>query len=147
MAVLHVSPEIRYRDESGRFLADCDAAGTAAVQAVVDEGVSIARRLAPDSPFPDPRGPDITSGLEGVMTGPMTGHVVSRARHTLAQERGASAHSIGAPGQLLGNRAKGWGPVRGPVRHPGNAPQPFMGPMYAILRKKMIDVMRQFYPG
>lgn len=147
MAVVHVSPEIRYRSETGRFLAECDGAAAAAVQAVGERGARMAKRLAPSSSFPEPRGGKLRPGISFYMTGGMVGVIASTARHTLAIERGASAHQIGAPGQLLANKQKDWGPRIGPVNHPGNDAQPFLKPAYAMIRSRMIDVMRDFYPG
>lgn len=148
MAGLLISPEIRYRDSSGQFLAECDGAAAAAVEAMGEEGVNIARALAPVGDEPDERSVPIVAGIEFYMTGATSGVVVSKARHSLAQERGARAHEIGRPGQML------WNPhstppfaARGPVSHPGNQPQPFMRPMYGVIRRKMVEIMARFYPG
>lgn len=146
MAGLLISPEIRYRDESGRFLAECDGAGAAAVEATGREGRAIAMALAPVGTEPDERSVPIVAGIDFYMTGAMSGVVVSRARHSLPQEHGAAPHSIGRPGQFLHNPYNQFS-AKGPVQHPGNAAQPYMRPMYNVIRRKMIEIMARFYPG
>lgn len=44
-------------------------------------------------------------------------------------ERGAKPHQIGRAGQLLSNQATGF-IARGPVRHPGMAARPLVGPVF-----------------
>lgn len=146
MSNVVVSPEVRYRSDLGRFLAHCDEAGLAAVQATVEEGEKLAKQLAPSGAFEDDRGPTIRDSIEPVLAGKV-GFVVARARHAMAQEKGARPHQIGTAGQILASEARGFGPRRGPVNHPGNPPQPYMGPMYAILKRKMISIMSRYYPG
>lgn len=67
--------------------------------------------------------------------------IVAKAKHAAAQEYGAQAHSIGAPGQVLASSAptRTSGPTikgkrstrqnffaRGPVAHPGNPAKAFV---------------------
>lgn len=146
MARMLISPQVRYRSESGRFLANCDQAGTAAVTEAVEEGAKLARVLAPVG-APDKRDElKLRAGIEGVLTGPMDGHVISRARVSKIVEEGSAAHSIGAPGQTLYNPYKFFGPRSGPVSHPGTTANPFMRPSFAALRGKLAGIMRKHYP-
>ena len=66
-------------------------------------------------------------------------------------EHGASAHQIGAPGQLLSNfeGRRQAGPTqgrpffaRGPVRHPGMAARPFIGPTFDAAEGRASEAMR-----
>ena len=145
MAGLVISPEIRYRDTSGQFLAECDAAGVEAIAAVGEEGATLAQAIAPRGAVEDPRTESIVDSIEFEQHG-MSGRIIAQARHAAAQELGAGPHPIGQPGQHLSNRATGWY-GRGVVSHPGNPPQPYLRPAYEILRGKMIQIMSKFYPG
>ncbi len=146
MGAIHVSPEIRYRDRSGQFLAECDGAAAEAVKATGEEGKSIAMAMAPVGSEPDERDIPIVAGLEFYMTGATSGVIVSKSGHSLPQEFGAGPHSIGAPGQYLHNPFNQFS-ARGPVQHPGNPAQPFLRPAYNVIRRKMTEIMARFYPG
>lgn len=71
--------------------------------------------------------------------GKVSGEVVFGARHAEMVHNGTPPHDIGGDGQILANRLEGFGPVRGPVRHPGTRPNPFLRNALnaALLRRGM----------
>lgn len=143
---MEVSPEVRFRSNLGRFMAACKAAKTRSVRRCIELGADRARVLAPEGEFEDARGPTLRESIEPVMLSDSHGVFVARARHAMAIERGAGPHQIGTEGQILADLEKPFGPVRGPVDHPGNAPQPYMKPAAEIVKSKQIGIMREEYP-
>jgi hypothetical protein len=147
MGFIEVSPRVQYRSELGRFATACDEAAYASVRRLVDMGARLARMYAPQGETGELR-----SRIRAVEQGKQ-GYWVSEAPHSMAVERGSRGpYEIGAEGQKLHNprdtsrKPKGFA-ARGPVTHPGIDPQPFMEPAYAEVRAKMIEVMREEYPG
>jgi len=79
-------------------------------------------------------------------TGVLSGYIGSPLKYAAAQNEGAGAHTI-APKRkkALYNAREGWGPVAGPVEHPGNpatnfldkAALTFKGFFGAALQKKV----------
>lgn len=128
MSRIAVTNRVMMQDESGRFMADIDDNAHEAVWEVTNMMAGFA---AANSPF---KTGELRRSIRGFMTGPREGVVVATAPHALPQETGASPHLIGESGQVLfrgarshpgarhtKNRTEGqFGPVKGPVLHPGN---------------------------
>lgn len=68
------------------------------------------------------------------------------AGYAAAQDAGAGPHSIGAPGQVLGNEDDGFGPVKGPVEHPGNPATHFMRDALRLVNRKLMQIIRSNMP-
>jgi hypothetical protein len=146
MGHMLISQEVIYRSELGRFLAACDEAATESVVKTLELGEKVAKGFAPIGAY-DPRGDKIIDSFDIIMLSSRSGVIANSSGHALAQEKGAGPHMIGRDGQILYNPVKKWGPRRAPVWHPGNPPQPFLEPAYAVVRGRMIEIMKEAYPG
>lgn len=70
--------------------------------------------------------------------------IVGPLKYALAQEKGARPHSIGAEGQILANKGDNFGPVRGPVLHPGNRGIHFLLKAYEQVKAELLpDLARE----
>ncbi len=76
------------------------------------------------------------------------GYVYSFARHAASQEYGASAHVIAVSRKkALANRKMSFGPVRGPVNHPGNPGTHFMLKAAQAFRPLFIATAGKLFRG
>jgi len=84
----------------------------------------------------------IKPGLYGPGVGAWS---VGPLKYALAQEKGAVPHEIGIDGQVLANKAEGFGPVVGPVQHPGNKGIHFLLRAYETIKGELLrDLTRNF---
>ncbi len=76
------------------------------------------------------------------------GYVYSFARHAAAQEYGASPHKISVSRKkALANSKVGFGPVAGPVNHPGNPGTHFMLKAAQAFRPIFIQIAGKLFKG
>jgi hypothetical protein len=72
---------------------------------------------------------------------------VGPLKYALSQEKGAVPHDIGAEGQILANKVEGFGPVVGPIRHPGNRGIHFLLRAYEEVKLGLLPSMKRQLGG
>lgn len=79
---------------------------------------------------------------------PLSGNIGSTAKHAGPQNKGAGAHQI-APirKKALYNKRRGFGPVRGPVQHPGNPATGYLDKAQAAFPALFITALRKRFLG
>ena len=127
---------VQWRDEFGRFAQALDVGAQRSQEEASQVGAVLAAALAPKR--------------SGLMAGTIrsTGHgfAVGTA-YALAQEKGAGPHLIGATfGSTLVNEAEGFGPVMGPVVHPGNPATHFMKNALRMVNQRIMGIIRGNMP-
>jgi hypothetical protein len=149
-----VSNRVVVRNNIGRFISECQAAGVRTVDEILDEGVELSREYAPVGSKPDPRTVPLKDGFFVQKLSPTSGVWGNFARHALAIERGARPHVItGNPTMQFYWEAERrmWVPgLFGPtdiINHPGNDAQPYLRPAYRTVMRKAMDIARRHYPG
>ncbi len=137
----------------GAFIADCENAARETIEDLVTEGAALSKSLAPVGGKADPRTLTIRESIEPVVISRTSGLWRATARHAMAQERGASAHSIvGNPFLAFYWEAEGrdWEPglmgVPDVVSHPGHGAQPYLKPAYEVIFRKAIITADRHYP-
>lgn len=118
-----VSGDVLLHLDSGAFVANVDGALTPAVEDVADQMAAMGRVFAPKG-----KTLELTNSIQGLLVSATSAVAVATAPHAIFQEKGAGAHII--PSLLSG----GWkllagddfGPVWGPVEHPGNPATHFL---------------------
>lgn len=133
-----VSAEFHFRDNFGRFMAACDAAGVRSAEEMGDLMERRARSLAPSGPARKDYGrrmklrPSISTRHIDLKTVA----IVAKAGHAGAIEEGAGPHMIpNAFGRGI------------PVLHPGNATQPYLMPAYDAVVSAWRTILDKNYPG
>lgn len=154
-----VSNRVIARNGIGRFIAECEAAATRSVEKALDEGVKLSKGFAPVGTKHDKRTPPLHAAFYTTMLGRTSGVWGNFARHALPIEKGAVPHIIrGNPALSFYWEAAGrwWVPasefyhqpgLADVINHPGNAAQPYLRPAYTIVMRRMMDIMKQEYPG
>lgn len=147
-----VSNKVHLTDESNRFMADVDGKAHEAVWDLTVKMTQLANNYAPM------RSGRLRQSIEGYMFGPLQGAVVAKAPYAKAQEFGARPHPIGEEGQILAKGAQSFipqkfaeggppthafGPVRGPVNHPGNPGVHYMARAFTMMRQLAPAVFRR----
>lgn len=127
MAAVEVKARVYWRDELGRFAKAVDEGAERAIQQAARDGQYMARIFAPKRT--GALAAAISRGGSGTYGYWEAGHAV----YMIAQEQGAVPHEIGDRGQVLANEADGFGPVRGPVLHPGNPATHYIKRSYDII--------------
>jgi hypothetical protein len=136
MADVGFSCRTQWRDEFGRFAQALDVGAQRSQQEAGEIGAVLAAGLAPK------RSGFLASTIRA------TGHgFAAGAGYAAAQEKGAGPHPIGAPGQVLGNEDDDFGPVRGPVLHPGNPATHFMRNALRMVNQRLMGIIRANMPG
>lgn len=135
MADVGFSVRTQWRDEFGRYAQVLDVSAQRSQKEAGEIGAVLAAGLAPK------RSRFLASTIRS------TGHgFAAGAGYAAAQEKGAGPHSIGAPGQVLANEAEGFGPVRGPVLHPGNPATHFMRQALRLVNQRLMGIIRANLP-
>lgn len=154
MAKVAVSPNVRVRNELGRFVSRLDRAGIATAREAVQKGARISRAKAPVGTKADRRGPKLKASIYWEHRG-TTGHWGSRARHAMAIEFGSPRHDIPGNPDLLfwwtkygrfyvpSSEFYGIPGMQTVVDHPGNQPQPFLGPAFEIVMADIGDMYKK----
>lgn len=137
MAEIRVTSHVQFRDEFGRFALAIHEGAEAAIVQAAQRGAFLAAVLAPKRTF------RLAGSIEPFAGGMQGGWTVSTP-YAMAQEKGAGPHPIGAPGQVLAG--DGFGPVRGPVMHPGNPAVHYMKRSYDIVSKELLSILRRNMP-
>jgi len=140
MGSIQVSYQSRYRDESGRFVSECDAAATRSALELAEDVANLAKVYAPR------RTGRLAGSIRGYLISATVGEAVAEAPYARAQESGASAHSIGEPGQRLASKEENFF-ARGPVIHPGNPAVRFMARAGQAVAALSAGTIRKHFPG
>lgn len=136
MAGIAVKTRVQFRDELGRYASAVEHGAEEAQHEASAVGAVLAKALAPR------RSGALAGGIHSTGHGFATGGLPQ----DLPQEEGASAHIIGEAGQILGNRDEAFGPVRGPVLHPGNPAVHYMRNAFRLLKPRLMGIIRSKMP-
>lgn len=136
MADVGFSTRVHWRDEFGRFAQTLDIGAKRSQAEASEIGAVLAAALAPK------RSGYLASTIHS------NGHgFVVTAGYGAAQEEGAGPHLIGAKfGSTLVNEAEGFGPVIGPVVHPGNPATHFMRDALRMVNQRLMGIIRSNMP-
>lgn len=136
MAGVGFSTRVQWRDEFGRFAQALDVGAQRSQAEAGEIGAVLAAGLAPK------RSGFLASTIRA------TGHgFAAGAGYAAAQEEGAGPHLIGASfGSTLVNEAEGFGPVIGPVVHPGNPATHFMRNALRMVNQRLMGIIRSNMP-
>jgi hypothetical protein len=127
---------VRWRDESGRFAAAMDEGARRAQEEAGEIGAAVASALAPKR-----------SGELAASVRPNGAGFEATAPYAAAQEEGAGPHLIGTGfDSVLVNEAEGFGPVLGPVEHPGNPATHFMRDALKLVNARLMGIIRSKMP-
>lgn len=134
MANIGISTSVQWRDEFGRFAQALSVGAQRSQSEASNLGAQVAAMLAPKR----------SGGLAGSVHSTGKGFATGALPHAIPQEEGASAHPIGADGQVLSG--DGFGPVRGPVMHPGNPATHFMRNALRFVNARLMGIIRANLP-
>lgn len=137
MTAVPVTTRVQWRNEFGRFEAAIDTGAQRAEKQSGEIGAHIAAGLAPHA--------------KGILAGSIhsTGHgfATGALPQALPQEEGASPHLIGAEfDAVLENPEEGFGPVIGPVLHPGNPAVHYMRDALKLVNSRLMGIIRANMP-
>lgn len=136
MAGVGISTRVQWRDEFGRFAQALNVGAQRSQKEASDVGATVAAGLAPKR----------SGFLAGTIRSTGAGFVAT-AGYAAAQEKGAGPHLIGTNfGATLVNEAEGFGPVLGPVVHPGNPATHFMRDALRIVNQRIMGIIRSNMP-
>lgn len=136
MAEVGFSCRTQWRDEFGRFAQTLNVGAERSQEEAGQIGAALAAALAPK------RSGYLASTVHS------TGHgFAAGAGYAAAQEEGAGPHLIGAGfDKVLVNEAEGFGPVLGPVLHPGNPATHFMRDALRMVNQRLMGIIRSNMP-
>lgn len=136
MAGVGFSCRTQWRNEFGRFASAMDTGAQRSQSEAGDIGAALAAALAPKR----------SGFLAGSIHG--NGHgFEADADYAAAQEEGAGPHLIGAGfDKVLVNEGEGFGPVLGPVEHPGNPATHFMRDALKMVNARLMGIIRGNMP-
>lgn len=137
----------------GQFAADCAAAAGETIAQAIIEGAEISRARAPEGSKPDPRFPmGLKASIVPVQISRTQGYWGSAAPYALHVEKGTSRHpqtiKVSFFWEKMGREwdAREWWPGQ-EIDHPATAAQPYLEPAYEIMRRRILKIMDQKYPG
>lgn len=134
-ADIGVSMRVAQRDIMGRFTESIPHRTEAALKEIGREGLKVAETIAPKmAPHMDYRLATATQ-VEWVVRHPAWNII----------EGGAVPHSIGRPGQVLHNKVEEFGPVRGPVAHPGVRGLHYLAGSYAAMSQRSLGIFAKYF--
>lgn len=128
------SARVQWRDESGRFASAMDTGAQRSQEQASDIGAALAAALAPK------RSGELAGSIHS------NGHgFEADAGYAAAQEEGAGPHLIGVGFDkvLVGDD---FGPVLGPVVHPGNPATHFMRDALKLVNARIMRIIRGNMP-
>ena len=133
-----VSPEVFYRDNMGRFAAAVDEGIEDALEDIGQRGVGIAGGIAPQI------GDTIMYEVGGT-----TVFWFSTHEWAMAFEEGIPMHIIepSLDHNKLASKERGFGPVSGPVMHPGMDATHFLTESYAVMASQALAIFAAHIPG
>lgn len=134
MADVGFSTRVQWRDEFGRFAQALDLGAKRSQSEASEVGAVLAAALAPKR----------SGFLAGTIRSTGEGFAAG-AGYAAAQEEGAGPHLIGAEFNkvLVGD---GFGPVLGPVVHPGNPATHFMRDALRMVNQRIMGIIRSNMP-
>lgn len=136
MAGVGFSVRTQWRDEFGRYAQALNIGAQRSQQEAGEVGAVLAAGLAPKR----------SSLMASTIRSTGHGYAVGTA-YALAQEKGAGPHLIGTSfGATLVNEAEGFGPVLGPVVHPGNPATHFMRDSLRLVNQRLMGIIRSHMP-
>lgn len=136
MADVGISTRVQWRDEFGRFAQALTTGAQRSQEEASEIGAALAVAFAPK------RSGFLASTIRA------TGHgFAAGAGYAAAQEEGAGPHLIGTGfDSVLVNEAEGFGPVLGPVVHPGNPATHFMRNALRMVNQRLMGIIRSNMP-
>lgn len=134
MAEIGISARVQWRDEFGRFAQALDVGAKRSQEEASNIGAALAAALAPRR----------SGALAGSIHSTGHGFATGALPEAEPQEFGAGPHSIGAPGQVLAG--DDFGPVRGPVQHPGNPATRYMRDALRLVNARLMSIVRANMP-
>lgn len=138
MSQVDVTSRVYWRDPFGKFLGDLHENAEQLAYAAALRGAFLSRVYAPKRTLRLVR--EIGVYRAGRQ---QAGWKVAGVPYAAAQEEGARPHQIGQEGQILGNKKDNFGPIRGPVHHPGNPATHFMERAREEVARQMITMARE----
>jgi len=134
MADIGISTSVQWRDEFGRFAAALSVGAQRSQRDASNLGAQVAAMLAPKR----------SGGLAGSVHSTGKGFATGSLPHAIPQEEGAAPHWIGWESEtLMGDE---FGPVRGPVLHPGNPATHFMRNALRFVTARIMGIIRANMP-
>lgn len=136
MADVSFSVRTQWRDEFGRYAQALSVGAQRAQTEAGEVGAVLAAALAPK------RSGFLASTIRS------TGHgFAAGAGYAAAQEKGAGPHLIGTGfNTVLYNPTDQFGPVLGPVVHPGNPATHFMRDALRLVNQRLMSIIRRHVP-
>lgn len=134
MADVGFSTRVQWRDEFGRFAQALDVGAQRSQAEASEVGAALAAALAPKR----------SGFLAGTIRATGAGFAAG-AGYAAAQEEGAGPHLIGVGFDkvLVGDD---FGPVLGPVVHPGNPATHFMRDALRMVNQRIMGIIRSNMP-
>lgn len=139
---VEVTSTVQWRNDHGQFMRVIDDAAEAAVKETVAAGVEAAVTIL----APHRRSGALQGSIGPFMNGSRQGGWYAGSGHAMPQEHGSVGHPIGAEGQILANKERGFY-AKGPVDHPGNPALHFMRESYRIVSRGLLRRVARRIPG
>ena len=134
MADIGIRTAVRWRDEFGRYAQALSIGAQRSQHDASNLGAQIAAMLAPKR----------TGALSGSIHSTGAGFATGALPQAEPQEEGAGPHWIGWESEVL--MGDEFGPVRGPVLHPGNPATHFMRNALRFVTARMMGIIRSNMP-
>lgn len=147
MGEIAVSNKVIARDEFGRFIAECEAAGIATMRDIANKGAELSREFAPVGKRDDPRTRHLKESITAHYSG-TTAYWKADARHAVIVEKTGSVwHTQTGDVSFFWEKAgRMWKPGINLIRHPPTAPKPYLRPAYEIMMATWMDYAKRYYP-
>jgi hypothetical protein len=129
---------VQWRDPFGRFIEQINDDADKVAYAAAKRGALLSKIYAPKKTL------RLASAIFAYRVGrKLAGWKVEGVPYAEAQEKGAQPHLIGSEGKALANPDDNFGPVAGPVRHPGNPATRFMEKARLQIARELITMARK----
>lgn len=151
MAGAIITTDVTARNSLGRFIKEIEMAGTYTVEDAIADGDRISTIMAPVGSRPDARSTPLKASGFHEMTSATSGRWGNFSGHALFQEKGTGPHTMEGRFKFFWESAgRMWVPgLYGPVdiiNHPGNAAQPFLEPAAKVVKAKLSQIAKRYYP-
>lgn len=140
MAAVEVKARVYWRDELGRFARAVDEGAAQAIQQAARDGMFMSQVFAPK------RTGHLAGAVRKFGGGTQAGWEAGHEVYMIAQEEGAVPHAIGREGEVLFNAKEDFGPVEGPVMHPGNPATHYIKRAYDIIASQLAARVQKEMP-
>lgn len=138
------------RNAFGRFLSECDAAATATVQDLIEDGAKMSAAFAPKGKKPNRYGVRLADSIYPAMLSDREGVWGSDLPYALVQETGGSGWPITGPLNFWwDNMGRRFTTPRGmisKVSHPGMAGHHYLRKAYEVVMARWSEYARRHYP-